>query len=98
MRSVCTSSLPAVLYAVGGSLLLALTVTNAQGQLARAYVSRNGNDADACTRNAPCRQINRGLSAAQTNGEVIVLNTGNFQPFTVSKAATVSAAPDASPV
>jgi hypothetical protein len=86
-----------LLAALGAVFLFSLSSPAAYGQLPRTYVSRNGNDANPCTRNAPCRQIDRGIDAAQINGEVIVLNTGNFLPFTVKKAITVAAAANASP-
>lgn len=71
--------------------------TTTHAQLARTYVSRVGNNLNPCTRTLPCRQINRGIDAVQPGGEVVVLDTANYQGFTVNKAVSITASPDASP-
>ena len=82
---------------LAASAVFLFSLSTAHAQLARTYVSRNGSDTNPCNRNAPCRTIDRGIDAAQTNGEVIILSTSNFHPFTVKKAITVAAAANASP-
>lgn len=69
----------------------------ASAQLARTYVSLNGDDANSCTRLSPCRQIGRGIMAVQPGGEVVVLSTANYQSFTADKSVTVTAAQGVAP-
>lgn len=69
----------------------------ASAQLARTYVSLNGDDANSCTRLSPCRQIDRGIMAVQPGGEVVVLSTANYQSFTADKSVTVTAAQGVAP-
>jgi hypothetical protein len=55
------------------------------------YISINGNDANACTRTAPCRTLARGVAAAPIRGEVRLLNSGSFGAgVTIGKSLTVS--------
>ena len=86
-----------VLTTVVVCLCFLFLTTTTHAQLARTYVSRLGNNLNPCTRTLPCRQINRGIDAVQPGGEVVVLDTANYQGFTVNKAVSITASPDASP-
>jgi nitrous oxidase accessory protein NosD len=79
------------------ALLACLTLFSSisQAQIARAYVSNEGDDTNACTPTSPCRQIDRGVDVVQSGGEVVVLNSGDYDPTTISKAVTVVAVPGA---
>lgn len=61
---------------------------------AQTFVSATiGNDANPCTATAPCRTFNQALSAVAAGGEVIAVDSGDYAPFSVTKSATVAAAP-----
>ena len=74
-----------------------LVATTAVAAIPRTYVSINGIDANPCTRDKPCREITRGIDEVLPGGEVVVLDTGDYEPFTVDRSVTVGAADGASP-
>lgn len=86
-----------ILTTVSVCLCFLFLATTTHAQLARTYVSHLGNNANPCTRTSPCRQVNRGIDAVQPGGEVVILDTANYQGFTVNKAVSITASPDASP-
>jgi predicted outer membrane repeat protein len=63
----------------------------------RAYVSRNGSDANPCTLPAPCRLLPAALAAVKDGGEVWLLDSGNFNVGVVDivKSVTIQAVPGA---
>ena len=66
-------------------------VTAASAQTVR-YVSANGDNANACTREAPCRTLQRGINATPAGGEVQILNPGAYgNAVTIGKSITISA-------
>ena len=74
---------------------LAFTST-AEAQVSRTFVSVEGKDNNTC--DAPekaCRDIQAGITKVQAGGEVVILTSGSYQPFTINKAVTVVAAPGA---
>jgi len=75
------------------SMVSFAAVALAQSQ---AFVSaKTGNDANPCTVAAPCRTFGQALNAIASGGEVIAIDSGDYQPFSVTKSATVGAAPGA---
>ena len=79
---------------------VALTVASlalasaAQAQAPHTFVSaRTGDDANPCTVAAPCRTFQQALTQVQPGGEVTALDSGDYEPFSVTKSATVQAAP-----
>jgi hypothetical protein len=82
-----TRRLTARVALVLGGLIAA---SAAEAQSVR-YISINGNDANACTRTAPCRTLARGVQSAPVRGEVRLLNSGSFGAgVTIAKSLTVS--------
>src|SRR5947209_17307737 len=73
-------------------LLLALGARGAHAQAAaRVYVTANkGADLNPCTRTSPCRTIQHALDATvvQQGGAVVILDSGDYAPFTISATAT----------
>ena len=58
----------------------------------RVYVSaQKGDDANACTLAAPCRQFTKAITVVSNGGEIIVLDSGGFQPFTVAIGVSILA-------
>jgi len=64
-------------------------VTIAQAQATRTWVSGVGNDADPCSRTAPCKTFAGAISKTATGGEIDVLDPGGFGTLTITKAITI---------
>src|SRR5437660_8336392 len=65
----------------------------ANAQNTRSAVSVTGSDAATCTVPDPCRTFGAALSKTNSGGEVIVLSSGGYGPFTVSQAVTIVSPP-----
>jgi hypothetical protein len=61
------------------------------GTQQRTFVSVYGNDANTCDRLNPCRQITAALARTLSGGEVIVLDSGGYNKFTISQSVAVIA-------
>lgn len=73
-------------------LAFSIAVPSLQAQIARAFVSAKGNDSNVCSDVAtPCRTLAGGISQVAEDGEVVVLDTGNYGGAAISKGVTVSA-------
>jgi hypothetical protein len=84
--------------AVSCFALFALLVSGvASAGLFRAYLSANGNDANPCTLQQPCRLLPAALAAVEESGEVWILDSGNFNTTTVivTQPVTILAVPGA---
>jgi hypothetical protein len=75
--------LPAILLAV------LLHATSAQAQLARTWVSSNGDDSNPCSRIAPCRTFIATINKTAAGGEIDVLDPGGFGAIGISKSITI---------
>jgi len=64
--------------------------TPAQAQATRTWVSGVGDDANPCSRTAPCKTFAGAISKTATNGEINVLDPGGFGGVTITKAITIS--------
>ena len=73
---------------------LSLAVT-ARADGARSYISPSGSDNRPCTRNQPCRTFDGALAKTDAGGEIVAMETGTYDPTTVSKSITLAAAPGA---
>src|SRR5215216_7730933 len=77
-------------------LLTCLTfVSTARADGARSYISPSGSDNRPCTRNQPCRTFDAALAKTDAGGEIVAMETGTYDPTTVSKSITLAAAPGA---
>jgi hypothetical protein len=55
------------------------------------FIATTGSDANACTAEAPCRTLARGIAAAPVRGEVRLLDSGSFgNGVTIAKSLTIS--------
>src|SRR4051794_5850864 len=70
-------------------VLLTLSAT-AQAQATRTWVSGVGDDANPCSRTAPCKTFAGAISKTATGGEINVLDPGGFGGVTITKAITIS--------
>jgi Right handed beta helix region len=70
---------------------LSVSVLFASSLLAqRTFVSaQHGSDSNPCSVTSPCRTFAAAISAVAAGGEVVVLDSGGYGPFTVSQAVSV---------
>src|SRR5580693_2429120 len=65
--------------------------TQLAAQATRTWVSGVGDDANPCSRTAPCKTFAGAISKTATGGEINVLDPGGFGALTITKSITVSA-------
>ena len=76
--------------------LLALVVLTlgissiANAQATRTWVSGVGDDANPCSRTAPCKTFAGAISKTAAGGEISVLDPGGYGALTITKAMTVN--------
>jgi len=61
----------------------------AQAQATRTWVSGVGDDANPCSRTAPCKTFAGAISKTAPKGEINVLDPGGFGAVTITKAITI---------
>jgi hypothetical protein len=71
--------------------LLCLASTAAHAQATRTWVSGVGDDANPCSRTAPCKTFAGAISKTAASGEINVLDPGGFGAVTITKAITIAA-------
>lgn len=64
--------------------------SQARGQATRTWVSGGGNDANPCSRSAPCQSFNGAMVKTAAGGEISVLDPGGFGTVTVNKSLTIN--------
>jgi hypothetical protein len=72
--------------------LLAVVVLGAgmmYGQASRTWVSGVGDDANPCSRTAPCKTFAGAISKTAPGGEIDALDPGGFGALTITKAITL---------
>jgi hypothetical protein len=77
------------LLAVVASGLLALATQTASAQATRTWVSGVGNDANPCSRTAPCKTFAGAISKTATGGEINALDPGGYGAVTITKSITI---------
>ncbi len=78
--------------ALSASLLIAVTLafaSLAQAQATRTWVSGVGDDANPCSRTAPCKTFAGAISKTATGGEISVLDPGGFGSIIITKSLTI---------
>ena len=58
-------------------------------QATRAWVSGVGDDANPCSRTAPCKTFAGAISKTAAGGEINCLDPGGFGALTITKAIAV---------
>src|SRR5437667_11028316 len=61
----------------------------AQAQATRTWVSGVGDDANPCSRTAPCKTFAGAISKTAAHGDINVLDPGGFGAVTITKAITI---------
>jgi hypothetical protein len=70
-------------------LLVGLMPATAFGQATRTWVSGTGDDANPCSRTAPCKTFAGAISKTAAGGEINTIDTGGFGAVTITKALTI---------
>src|SRR5437588_623013 len=73
-----------------GIFALALATTTMYGQASRTWVSGVGDDANPCSRTAPCKTFAGAISKTAAGGEINCLDPGGFGTVTITKAMTLN--------
>ena len=81
MRSSLPLAVIASLFAVGAVPCAA--------QAVRTWVSGTGDDANPCSRTAPCKTFAGAMSKTAAAGEINVLDPGGFGAVTITKSITI---------
>ena len=85
-----TTLVRALLRGLFGVLLLQLaTITVAQAQATRTWVSGVGDDVNPCSRTAPCKTFAGAISKTATGGIINCLDPGGFGAVTIAKSITL---------
>jgi hypothetical protein len=71
-------------------VVLAFVGTPAYAQATRTWVSGVGDDANPCSRTAPCKTFAGAISKTAVGGEINVLDPGGFGAVTITKSITIS--------
>ena len=72
-------------------LLSVVHVAPAEAQATRTWVSGTGNDANPCSRVAPCKTFAGAISKTTPNGEINVIDAGAYGVVTITKSLTINA-------
>lgn len=71
--------------------VLGCTAVSANAQATRTWVSGVGDDANPCSRTAPCKTFAGAISKTASNGEINVLDPGGFGAVTITKPISIIA-------
>jgi len=82
-KSTLLSALLGALFVVG------LAIAPAHAQATRTWISGVGDDANPCSRTAPCKTFAGAISKTTAGGEIDVLDPGGFGALTITKAITL---------
>ena len=74
---------------LGLALLLIMPAGSAQAQATRTWVSGVGDDANPCSRTAPCKTFAGAISKTAAGGEIDCLDPGGFGGVTITKSITI---------
>src|SRR6059058_3465990 len=80
----------ALLTIAAGLLTPLLATAPASAQATRTWVSGVGDDANPCSRTAPCKTFAGAISKTAAGGEINCLDPGGFGAVTINKAMTIS--------
>ena len=67
-----------------------LASVSANAEATRTWVSGVGNDADPCSRTAPCKTFAGAISKTAPKGEINCIDSGGFGAVTITKAVTIA--------
>lgn len=70
-------------------MILGLAATSANAQATRTWVSGVGDDANPCSRTAPCKTFAGAISKTADGGEINAIDPGGFGTVTITKSITI---------
>ena len=71
------------------AIVILAAASLSQAQATRTFVSGVGNDADPCSRTAPCRTWSGALIKTFINGEIDALDPGGYGTLNITKSVTI---------
>lgn len=74
---------------LAATVLLLVAMSSASAQASRTWVSGVGDDANPCSRTAPCKTFAGAISKTAACGEIDVLDPGGFGAVTITKSITI---------
>jgi hypothetical protein len=74
---------------IGAVLLVLLSASAVQAQATRTWVSGVGDDANPCSRTAPCKTWAGAISKTATGGYIDALDDGGYGAVTITKSITL---------
>ena len=74
---------------IGAVFVVTLYAVPAQAQATRTWVSGVGDDANPCSRTAPCKTFAGAISKTASGGEINVLDPGGFGAVTITKPISI---------
>ena len=81
-----------VLFAIAvGTFAICMKAEPAHAQATRTWVSGVGDDANPCSRTAPCKTFAGAISKTAAHGEINVLDPGGFGGVTITKSISIIA-------
>ena len=80
------------LYRTILAILLITFASGAYAQATRTWVSGVGDDANPCSRTAPCKTFAGAISKTATGGEINAIDPGGFGAVTITKSITIDGA------
>src|SRR3954454_13038375 len=81
----------AALLLAAAALLAAVALpATASAQATRTWVSGVGDDANPCSRTAPCKTWAGAITKTAVGGEIDALDDGGFGALTITKAITIN--------
>jgi len=74
------------------AVLLITFASAAHAQATRTWVSGVGDDANPCSRTAPCKTFAGAISKTAAGGEINAIDPGGYGPVTITKSITIDGA------
>src|ERR1700684_214008 len=74
---------------LGALFVVGLAIAPAHAQATRTWVSGVGDDANPCSRTAPCKTFAGAISKTAAGGEISVLDPGGFGGVTITQSITL---------
>lgn len=74
-------------FVLGGTVFLS---TGASAQATRTWISGVGDDANPCSRTAPCKTFAGSISKTAAGGEINCIDPGGFGAVTITKSITLN--------
>jgi Right handed beta helix region len=78
-----------IINALAAAIFMLTFVSIAQAQATRTWVSGVGDDANPCSRTAPCKTFAGAISKTADCGEIDALDPGGFGAVTITKSITI---------